>query len=339
MKASNYSSLIVWFEDWKFHKTNCCLPRMPLLVDGEAEVSRFHCFADFAKKYPHFKKLADEFCQKPTQKIGEKGSLYIMQGEYATVAKNDENVTVMGSEDATTCHIVVLQHTGSGVTSLGHFDGNDTQTGIRNMISSVKSTSNANGGNILLHLFGGFRDDRGTSERLTTSIINAIQNQDEAVHLISACITGFNDDLNNGLHKPRVYGVGVTVQDGDIFPVTFQVKTPDEYIRHARIFTGFGKMTEIYNSSYKELRVMPYEYKKKTIIPYISHFLDASDEEILQHLSTSPHCEPPDFVANTRATLNHILTHPNPLITVFSGGRARVYKRQPGIDSWTSVES
>lgn len=312
---------------------------MPLLIEGKTEQSCFRSFTDFAEKHPHFKDIADEFCKKPVQTVERRGLLYITQGEYATVTKEDENVTVMGTEDATTCHMVVLRHTGSGVTSLGHFDGHDTSNGLKNMIASVMCSSKANGAKIVLHLFGGFLDDSNTSDRLTTSILEVIQNQDEPIHLSSACITGFNDTLDKGLHQPRTYGIGVAVQGGEIFPAAFADKGPDEHIRHARNFSGFGRMVEIYSSTYKELRILPYGLKSTGIIPYIPFFLDASDEVILEHLSTSPHCEPPDFVANIKATLHHILTHQQPLVTVFPGGRPRVYKRQPGSDCWIHVDT
>ena len=311
---------------------------MPLVVDGKIEGSPFRSFADFAKKYPHFQESAEEFCKQPIREIGKTGLLYVTQGEYGTVAKDDENITVIGSEDATTCHILVLRHTASGVTSLGHFDGRDTCNGIKNIIASVTNSSpNHSSGKIALQLFGGFVDDRGTSHRLTISILEAIQSQSVPIHLCSVCVTDFNDTVEKGLHKPRIYGVGVTVQDGHIFPATFLDKGPDESVRHARIFTGAGRMVEIYNSSYKELRIMPYEYKKD-ITPIIPFFLDASDEVILKNLSTSPHCEPPHFVATIKATLNHIISHPKPLVTVFPGGRPRVYKRQPGVECWTFVD-
>lgn len=308
---------------------------MPLVVNGKPATSRFISFEDFSKKHPHFKDIADAFCKKPIQTIG-KGVLYVMQREYASVTPEDGNVTLMGSDDATTCHIVVLRNTASGVTSLGHFDGHDTSNGIKNMIESVTRGSRTGSGKIELNLFGGFLDDRRDSDKLTTSILEIIQNQQMPIHLTSACITGFNDIIDEGLHKPRVYGVGVTIQDGNIFPATFQHKGPDEYIRHARSFSGCRKMTEVYSSHYKEFRILPYEYVQD-MTRHIPFFLAAPDEVILQNLSTSPHCEPPDFVANTKATLRHILSNPKPLKTVFPGGNCRVYKYQVGTDVWARV--
>ena len=41
------------------------------------------------------------------------------------------------------------------------------------------------------------------------------------------------------------------------------------------------QMAEVYNSTYKELRIMSYEYRQ-TLGPYIKFFLDAPDELILE---------------------------------------------------------
>ncbi|KAJ7347646.1 hypothetical protein OS493_039809 [Desmophyllum pertusum] len=171
---------------------------------------------------------------------------------------------------------------GSGATSLGHFDGDSTDDGIKAMITCVKLLSKSkcgSSGRIELHMFGGFHDDRGTSNKLTISILRAIQNQNERIHLCSACVTDFNDTVEKGLHKPIIYGIGINVQDGQIYPATFLDKGPDEWIRHARIFGGVRGMVEIYNSTYKELRIMPYDYRHG--MRPVS--VDAPDEYILQH--------------------------------------------------------
>ena len=310
---------------------------MPLIVDGKPVSSTFCSFADFSSKNPSFKEKVNEFCKRPIQTIKSTGLLYVMQREFSTVSRDDKNVIVIGSGDATTCHIVVLRNTASGLTSLGHFDGCDTSNGIKSMIEAVTSGSGEGSGKIELGLFGGFLDNQGTSEELAVSILEVIQNHHESIHLTSACMVGFNDTIDEkGLHKPIVFGVAVGIQDGEMFPATFEDKGPDECIRHARIFTGIKKMTEVYNSRYQELRILPYEYEEDIswMIPF---FLSAPDEEVLEHLSSSPHCEPSDFVENTKATLHHILTHPKPLKTIFPGGKPRVHKRRAGNDGWQLV--
>ncbi|KAJ7378306.1 hypothetical protein OS493_023553 [Desmophyllum pertusum] len=83
---------------------------MPLIVDGRIE--DFRSFEDFAVKHQHFKENAKIFCKKPLRKVERSGTLYVTQREHATVTQDDETITVLGSDDATTCHIIVLRHTG-----------------------------------------------------------------------------------------------------------------------------------------------------------------------------------------------------------------------------------
>ncbi|XP_058959225.2 protein N-terminal asparagine amidohydrolase [Pocillopora verrucosa] len=312
---------------------------MPLVINGEIESSRLRSFEEFSRKHEHFRESARNFCKKPQRRVKRPSRvLYIIQREYATVAQDDEPITIMGSEDATTCHIVVLQNTGSGVVSLGHFDGRSTEEGIKGMIASVtnlsRSKCDANGRNEL-HLFGGFLDDRGISSGLTVSILEALQKQDEPIHLCSACVTGFNNVVESGQHKPIISGIGVSIQDGEIYPATFENKGPDEIIRHARVFVGDERMVEVYNSSNKELQIEPYDSKNKLPAKYLEFYCNADDKVILQNLSTSPHCEPPYFASTTRATFLHILTHPQPLITVFPEGKPRVYQLSDSEKNWT----
>lgn len=44
--------------------------------------------------------------------IGPLGLLYVGQREMAAVASHDKNVNIIGSDDATTCIIVVVRHSG-----------------------------------------------------------------------------------------------------------------------------------------------------------------------------------------------------------------------------------
>lgn len=46
-------------------------------------------------------------------KIGPVGLLYVSQREMAAIAPHDKNVHIVGSDDATTCIIVVVRHSGS----------------------------------------------------------------------------------------------------------------------------------------------------------------------------------------------------------------------------------
>ena len=54
----------------------------------------------------------------------EENSLYVMQREMVVVRPEDR-VELVGSEDATTCHICVLREPTSGTTGLAHLDCDD----------------------------------------------------------------------------------------------------------------------------------------------------------------------------------------------------------------------
>ena len=58
----------------------------------------------------------------PVRQVGDKDRcLYVGQREMAVIAPGD-NVNMFGSEDATTCHIVILRDKHTGVTGLAHIE-------------------------------------------------------------------------------------------------------------------------------------------------------------------------------------------------------------------------
>ena len=56
--------------------------------------------------------------------------------------------------------------------------------------------------------------------------------------LETCCIGDLCTLHRNGIAWPVVYGVGVNVKTGDIFPAQFTDKGPDMDIRYARTLTG-----------------------------------------------------------------------------------------------------
>ena len=56
---------------------------------------------------------------------------------------------------------------------------------------------------------------------------------------LETCCIGDLCTLNrNGVPWPIIYGVGVNVKTGDIFPAQFNEKGPDMDLRYARTLTG-----------------------------------------------------------------------------------------------------
>ncbi|XP_058495976.1 protein N-terminal asparagine amidohydrolase-like isoform X1 [Solea solea] len=295
---------------------------MPLLIQNRG-VDRFNATADLFDKYPHFKENARTFHSKPIVAVDPKGLLYVQQREFAATTPADNCVSVIGSEDATTCHLVVLRHTGSGAVCLAHCDGSSTWSEIPLLVKAVMSLSDVSQeGRLELHLVGGFNDESNASHKLSHNILAAFQKQKEEIHLETCCITELNDVVVDETHRPIVYGIGVNVKTGEVFPSSFPHKGPAEELRSARTFTG-GQMADIYDSSRGLVKVGPCKWSPNLDIAFL---LSQNDDTILRYLSTSPMAEPPHFVQHMKSTIRFLLEHPNP-DCLFPGDQPQLYHR------------
>lgn len=70
------------------------------------------------------------------------------------------------------------------------------------------------------------------------------------IDLTQACVGELNTVLRGDINWPILYGVGVNIKTGEIFPATFTDKGPDQALRHARNFTGGQTVFEylLYNT-------------------------------------------------------------------------------------------
>lgn len=295
---------------------------MPLLIKNKG-LDRVSSTAAMFERYPDLQENAKQFRSRPLSDVDPKCFLYVQQREYAATTPADKYVSVIGSDDATTCHLVVLRHTGSGAACLAHCDGSSTLSEVQLIIKVVMSLSNhCKDGRLELHLVGGFNDDSKTSHNLSLNILAAFQKQKEHVHLETCCITEMNDMVVNGTHRPVVYGIGVNVKTGDVFPSSFTYKGPAEQLRSARTFAG-GQMADIYDSSRGLVKIGPCKWSPNLEIAF---WLSQNDATILKYLSTSPTAEPPHFVQHMKSTIQFLLDHPNS-DSLFPAGQPQLYHR------------
>ncbi|XP_053936367.1 protein N-terminal asparagine amidohydrolase isoform X3 [Cuculus canorus] len=278
---------------------------MPLLLDGgRLDLSR--PAAELIRAHPRLEEKAKLLRSRPAQIVEPKGLLYIQQREFAVTTPEDGSVSILGSDDATTCHIVVLRHTGSGATCLTHCDGSDTEAEVSLIMSSVKSFSDTTGcGRLEVHLVGGFNDDRQLSQKLTNQLltpalppvlytaaivvaVGAFDLQPDDVHLETFCVTELNDREEKDIHLPIIYGIAVNVKTAEIFPATFPEKGPDEDLRSAHILTG-ARLTNIYDAKTEQLHIGPYFWRP---FPHVDFWLEQDDKQILQLLLPSCFSEP-----------------------------------------------
>ena len=305
---------------------------MPLFING-AIMDKLHSDTRaFLDAYPSLKEYSRRLLPLPHKTVSPIGSLCVIQREFAIVAPNDPSINIVGTPDATTCSIVVLRHSGTGVVALGHFDGSDTERGIQEMIHKVQEYSSSVNGEIELHMVGGFNDSKGYSTELCLSILYCFNRQPVNIHLVTACICELNTFVRSNVNLPVIHGLAVNVKSGDIFPANFADKGPDLALRSSRLlYPGSPEMLNVYESYYGVLKIGPFCYQP---VRCIDDWIKFDDDIILKCLSTSPEAESPDYVRETRQALQFIKKHPFPSITVFSNG-SRFYRKDE-YGQWTN---
>ncbi|XP_078097017.1 protein N-terminal asparagine amidohydrolase [Mustelus asterias] len=304
---------------------------MPLLIDNH-NIQLPSSTRDFTERYSQLKEGANALKSKPVCTIDPKGLLYVLQREFATTTPKDDSVSILGTEDATTCHLVVLRHTGSGATSLGHCDGLETELMVSLMLNAVKSLSvGCDSGRYEAHLIGGYIDERSSSQSLSLELLEVFNEQPENIHLATYCLTELNDVVKEDIHCPVIYGIAVSVKTGEIFHANFPDKGPDEVIRSARNLLG-GSVLSVYDAEMKQLQVKPYPWAP---FPDAEFWFQQTDQMILQYFSTSPLVEPPYF-ANHMRSIFQFLNH-SPKEPLFPQGRSRNYKKT-ATGLWERIE-
>lgn len=63
-------------------------------------------------QHPVYREYANQLTSIPQRQVGPVGVLYVGQREMAAVSPHDKNVNTIGSDDATSCIIVVVRHSG-----------------------------------------------------------------------------------------------------------------------------------------------------------------------------------------------------------------------------------
>ena len=238
------------------------------------------------------------------QVSAEEKCVYVAQREVA-VAGMDDSMELLGSEDATTCHIVILRDTNTGTTGLAHLDEPEPEqflalerevrdrSGVRSVTRELESRD------YQVSLLGGYEDEQSTSEDITDTLLNVMQALKATFRLEIAIIGKINTFIKDGLAWPRVYGGGVVLRTGEIFCGKFSYHGPDTDIRALRINSGGHNLHNIYDSLSGQIIIQPFKF---SVLPDAHLLLRRADSFLLRYCSTSPLVEPPDFCQNLRCS-------------------------------------
>jgi protein N-terminal asparagine amidohydrolase len=110
----------------------------------------------------------------------------VNQHEFAVSHPGDSSVSILGSDDATTCHIVTVRHAESGVTCLAHVDlaeESNLDLIVEKMNALHKRLSPtgeggdlgaATGDPLELSIVGGYEDEADRAAELTLELLEQI---------------------------------------------------------------------------------------------------------------------------------------------------------------------
>ena len=85
---------------------------MVVLVNGVALEEPPRDIPAFLRQYSHFKEQASNLCSNKTEVVGPVGLLYVFQREFGATHPHDNKISVIGTDDVTTGHIVIIRHSG-----------------------------------------------------------------------------------------------------------------------------------------------------------------------------------------------------------------------------------
>lgn len=279
---------------------------------------------------PFLRDAAAQLLAIPTKVIGPMGLLYVGQREMAVTIPHDKNVNIIGTDDLTACIMFILRNTTTGAVGLAHYDGCGTEEGVAAMVQRLQELSYPET-RLELQMVGGFSDSCHYSEELFFNLMHAFQKQPIEIDLTMACIGELNTTVRSGRQWPILFGAGVNVKTGEIFPATFPDKGPEQALRKARNLVGAKQILDIYDSNLGLLRIGPFNYNPMRSVEL---WLAQPDDVILKHLSNTPDIEPPHIVMQIRTTLKYIQDNPFPDITVFHDNRPHYYRRDEHTGLW-----
>lgn len=217
---------------------------MTIIVDSHPVTELPDTVTEFYQRYPFLEAEATSFLLKSVRVFDKpEGVLYVTQKEYAVVKSDDKNVSVLGTDDATTCHIAVLVNRADSSVCLAHIDSADDLDDLSRMVSDVlgsHSTTKSNTSQLELSILGGYCDERDTSEMLTLELLHFCSQSSVNFHLKSFCVGYVNMKQCGGINWPIIYGACVDIHsDFTISPAKFKsnVRGPCLSLRSSRFLS------------------------------------------------------------------------------------------------------
>ena len=264
------------------------------------------------------------------------GLIYVGQREVVLMSpEHKSGLKFLGSEDATTCHIIVIINQQTRLTALAHLDS-VSKKGLDRICHKLSPDKKDE---LIINIFGGYEDENDISEELSTDLLRHLI-RSEYNFALDYCVIGsfntsFGDEKSKSKYpRPMIYGVAVNVDSGEIFKAEFPDHGPDDVLRHVRLsFRSFESYEQYYgirddfyedfDNETGEFIIEPFTFSNNSA--NCSFVLKCPDKYILENMSTSPKVEPKNFCSGMRSAVKMVLDHPDPGVSMFPGNNARRY--------------
>ncbi|XP_057315800.1 protein N-terminal asparagine amidohydrolase-like [Hydractinia symbiolongicarpus] len=299
---------------------------MPLFIDGilitkDEKLHAESILESFLKLKERSSKFMLDIGSRKVHLTKDDRTLYVCQREYATISKhhNKQNFKFIASDDATTCHIIVLKESSSKSVSFAHFDGGNTKEGLYGMLDELRKISDCPSLVVELFIFGGFIDKKKYSEKIFSDLLSVCINVQDTIHLNLACVYSLNNTLVDGQSCPIIYGIAVNIETSELLVASSTYRGPDVVLREVRLmYSDISPMVGIYDFNESIVYIEPFTFHSHQ---YANQLLMLPDSKYLQLMSTSPHCEPTNFVKSSKNAIIFTLNFNNRIDELFCSKR------------------
>lgn len=195
-----------------------------------------------------------------------------------------------------------------------------------------------------LHIAGGYLDEEGTSQGLSTSLVHSFSKLADKYQgqLRISLSTAAISSMNTTAEGPRSRGLALNTHTGEVTPVTTALPSaldgPALELRNARHFSeeqqSQPQLAVIHTPQSEGITIDPFPYQPQ---PQLNALLKVSDPVLLQVTSTSPQYESDRFCSDLRRTLSFVNTVPAQ--QVFQDQKPLVYSRSSNaLNEWEPVK-
>ena len=216
--------------------------------------------------------------------------LYVLQGEAAIVNLDSCSIEFLGSGEATTCHIVAFKD--SNHASITHLDD-----GVKS-VECVSKILCQFGSEVDIFIIGGFTDERNISLEITNKLFECFHNHEKTINVRLWCTVDQNTLTETVPASPICCSAALDLKSGEFFHTEFghQQRGPELPLR-STLYSHLEEVHFIFSTERDRIVIPYFEFVED---PSFLRLVNLPDSIILEHCSTSPHCEPTHFGNDVR---------------------------------------